>query len=585
MTVFAGVFCLNSGQPVPEKLRMSIFRNLRRENSDSGRVYSYDSNGLFLVKWDSQAFSEPAWREASDGALCTLVGDPLLLANGVRVRREQQLDSLAPIGGSLDDVALAVCRGTFAIASFDAVGHSFQLATDAIGLRSVYYVVQDGYLIFATALRILEASQEVRKRLSLQGMAELNAFSFPLAERTPYEGLAVLRECQLLTATSTGLTIRNYYDWASNEQCAGTAEEAAAHVYETFKDAVRIRAGSDRRVYSFLSGGMDSRSIVANLIEMGREVVALNFSAHASQDQRYAQLLAAEAGPLCKLHCLQGGIFPNFSFLALAAKTSLEQQEATDVDRPQFIWSGDGGSVGLGHVYMDEHMVELAERGEMHAAVSHYFKRNRIAVSTGALARSAKSLLPKMLYDSVLAEIDRYQRADGGRRIYLFLLFNDQRRHLFKHFETIDQHGLELLTPFYDSTFLKAIAATPVRWGILHRLYAQFFEHLPGFAVRTPWQTYPGHVPCPLPRDDSASYQWSVHAAQQSDGSKERVIVAKDLLRAFDETLQPQVFSRSRIRIAAVLHALGLRDCKHLLGQLQTYRTHNSITRAPKATD
>ena len=579
MTIFAGALSLKSSA-VPASLKASLRLNSRSVKDDSGKWCEHDHDPFFLLKWDSGAFAEPAWHATPDGSVCALAGDPLLIDGDCRLSRQQQLCRLAPLSVPMSDSEFAKCRGSFALVRYLANEKSLCLATDAVGLRSIYYVVQEGLLVFATALRILEAVPEIGKQLSVLGMAELSTFSFPLAERTPYDGLNILRECQILCASSSGVDLRNYFDWTIPEASASNATEAAAQLYATFHEAVRIRAGEDKQVYSFLSGGMDSRAIVATLIGMGRHVEALNFSSDASQDQRYAELFAVEAGSRCHLHFLPGGIFPNFSLLALSAKTELERREPTSVDRPQMIWSGDGGSVGLGHVYMDELMLDYGARGDIKGAVKHFLDFNNLALSSHVLTASVRERLPQLMFDSVLSEVNRYPREDIGRRIYLFLLFNDQRRHLFKHFETIDQHGLELLTPFFDAKFLKAVAATPARWGVLHRLYAQFFEHLPEFALRTPWQTYPGHQPCPLPGDPNASYQWTSGAGPRRDGVVARSQSAIKMLQAFNSRTQPQVFSRPRIWLAALLHALGLRDCRHILQRLQLYRRLDANTKA-----
>lgn len=582
MTIFTGALSLKPSA-VPASLKASLRLDLRSVKDDSGNWCEHDHGPFFLLKWDSGAFAEPAWHETPDGSVCALAGDPLLIDGGRRLSRQQQLCRLAPLSAPMSDSELAKCRGSFALVQYHANDGSLCLVTDAVGLRSIYYVVQDGLLVFATALRVLEAIPEIRKQLSVLGMAELSTFSFPLAERTPYEGLNILRECQLLSASSSGVALRHYYDWAIPEASSSNAEEAAAQLYASFQEAVCIRAGEDKRVYSFLSGGMDSRAIVSTLIGMGRHVEALNFSSDASQDQLYAQLFAVEAGPRCHLHFLPGGIFPNFSFLALSAKTELERREPTPVDRPRMIWSGDGGSVGLGHVYMDEIMLDYGERGDVKGATRHFLNFNNLALSSHVLTASVRERLPQLMFESVLSEVNRYPREDIGRRIYLFLLFNDQRRHLFKHFETIDQHGLELLTPFFDAEFLKSVAATPARWGVLHRLYAQFFEHLPEFARHTPWQIYPGHQACPLPGDPNASYQWASGAGPHKDGLVARSQIAIKMLQAFNSRTQPQVFSRPRIWLAALLHALGLRDCRHILQRLQLYRRLEANTNAGQA--
>jgi asparagine synthase (glutamine-hydrolysing) len=577
MTIFAGAFCLQSAC-IPPALKSALRLNLRSKSDDLGNWHVHDQERLFIVKWDSGAFSEPAWRVTPDGSVSVLAGDPLLIEDGRRLTRQEQMGKLAPESASMQDSALAQCRGSFALAQYVADQNTLFLATDAIGLRSIYYVIQDGYLVFASALRVLEATSEVSKSLSLLGVAELSTFSFPLAERTPYDGIAILRESEILSANSSGVKLRNYYDWSTPEASPCNPEDAATQLYATFREAVAIRLGGDKRVYSFLSGGMDSRAIVATLLDMAQHVEALNFSADESQDQQYAQLFAIEAGSQCRLHCLKGGNFPNFSYLALAAKTELEQRMPTHVDRPQMIWSGDGGSVGLGHVYMNQAMLDFGERGDVEGAAKHFLDFNRIALTSQIFAKTTRKQLPRQLFESVMSEVNRYPRDDIGRRIYLFLLFNDQRRHLFKHFETIDQHGLELLTPFFDAKFLKAVAATPSRWGVLHSLYSQLFEHLPPLARRSPWQTYPGHQPCPLPSHPNASYQWTSRSEHHSNGLVERSKLAIKLIGLISHRMQPQVFSQPRIWLAAFLHALGLRDCRHILQRLEIYRCHVAIT-------
>lgn len=580
MTLFAGAFHLHSAQ-LPPSLRTSLRRHLRSQDDSTGQINVQDVASFFLVKWDSGAFQEPAWRHAQGGSVTALAGDPLLLVNATRPSRARQLDRLVPNGSAPNDAELAKCRGSFALVHHDAQRQQLHLATDALGLRSIYYVVQDGCLIFSTALRLLEAMPEIRKKLSVLGMAELSVFTFPLAERTPFEGITVLRECQTLTANRAGITLHNYDDWSKLQTSPNTLEEASRQLHENFREAISIRLGHDQRTYSFLSGGMDSRAIVATLVDMGREVEALNFSPQDSQDQRYAQLFSSETGGRCHLHCLAGGVFPNFSFLARAAKTELEQRQSTGVDRPAFIWSGDGGSVGLGHVYMDTQMLAHAQGGDLQAAVTHFLDLNHMALSSQVFTRTARQQLPQMLWESVMCEVNRYRRDDLGRQLYLFLLFNDQRRHLFKHFESIDQHGLELLTPFFDTAFLKSVASTPVQWGVLHRLYAEFFEHLPEFARKTPWQTYPGHVPCPVAGDPGASYQWTPTESKNEAFSARRK-TSMALLRSLVHDLQPPVFSQARVGVAALLHALGLRDCRHILWRLELYQQFDIHTRNGK---
>jgi asparagine synthase (glutamine-hydrolysing) len=173
MTVFAGVFCMSPEVRAPQELKNGLSLNVSRAGKNTGQWKTHDSTRLFLTKWDSGAFDEPAWRTDSDGAICALAGDPLLTDNGQRLPRHQQLRHLAPEAEAPHDKAFAQCRGSFAFVHYSAVREELHIATDAVGLRSVYYTIQDGLLVFSTALRVLEAIPAIRKNLSTLGMAEL----------------------------------------------------------------------------------------------------------------------------------------------------------------------------------------------------------------------------------------------------------------------------------------------------------------------------------------------------------------------------------------------------------------------------
>jgi asparagine synthase (glutamine-hydrolysing) len=579
MTIFAGAYSFQSA-PISSALRAALRSHLRSQANEAGSWQVHSQTSFFLVKWDSGAYPSPAWRSQEDGC-SALAGDPILMGTSGKLSRHDQLVQIAPVGSVPKHSALQQCRGSFAFAHYNAIASTLHLGTDALGLRSIYYVIQDNCLIFATALRVLEALPQINKSLSVLGMAELCAFTLPLANRTPYENIHVLRECELLSASPGGIGLNSYDVWSMPQDPVPPTTNTAAHLHAVFRESVAVRLANETRVYSFLSGGMDSRAIVATLLDLGQKIEALNFSSNGSQDQRYAELFSEQAGESCQLHRLPGGVFPNFSLLALAAKSALESSQQTRVDRPQFIWSGDGGSVGLGHVYMDDAMLDAAERGDMALAIRHLLDFNGIALTNHLFTEAFRSTIPEAMLDDVTQEIHRYPRHDLGRQIYFFLLFNDQRRHLFKHFETIDQHGLELLTPFFDTQFLMAVAATPARAGVAHRLYGQFFDYLPQFARNTPWQTYPGHQACPIPGDNRLSYQWAPSAQHAQPGLHERIKVARHLLGAFDRDLRPAVFSPARVWLAALLHALGLRDCEHVVNRLRTYRKYQSIVQVP----
>lgn len=571
MTLIAGCFRLDGERQISPELKNGLMGNLRRVNDARGQTYSFERDGFFLVKWDSGALRESAWQESTDGSVSALAGDPIYSEGGTRLPRDVQLEHLDPFLPQFNE-RMGLTRGSFGLVGYSAARNQLRLATDAIGVRTFYYTVQQGVFIFASALRILESIPVIERRISVLGTAEQCIYGQPLADRSPYEGIAILRESEIVTVDRHGVVANRYLDWSKTDSVPSTPEEAAKRIYGLFEEGIKLRAQSGERAFAFLSGGMDSRAIVATLLGCGHSVVALNFSPDRTQDQDYAVRFAKAAGAQCRLFCLPRDEDPNFSLLAYKAKTSLEMAHELNVERPQVFWSGDGGSVGLGHVYMDEQMVDLCDEGRVEEAVRYFMALHGNYLPIGVLNARQRKALPETIYNNVLAEVRRYPRPDVGRQIYIFLLMNDQRRHLFKHFESIDEHGLEFLTPFFDTVFLRAVATTPVRWGILHRLYAIWFDYLPEFALKTPWQTYPGHVECPVPGQDELGYQWAKRPASSSGPLAQRLELASALVKTLHGRLPAGVFSRTRIRTSAALQVLGVRDGEHALRTLQVFQ-------------
>jgi asparagine synthase (glutamine-hydrolysing) len=571
VTIMVGCFCIGVNATISDDLKSSIKKNLRRKEDARGQTFCSESGSFFLTKWDSGAFNESAWIEQPDGSVSALVGDPLICdfdTRPPRIEQLQRLDLFSESGAK----ELIGARGSFCLASYSRKKHRLKLATDALGLRSVYYTVQDGVFVFSSTLRILEAINSIKKSVSVIGLAEQCVYGQPLGSRSPYENISILREAEILTVDDSGVEISQYYDWSTCASYPETEEEAAKSLHQIFVDSVRCRSVKGEHTFAFLSGGMDSRAIVATLIECGHQVTALNFSPDDSQDQRYAVRFSECVGSSCKLFCYPRNSDPNFSLLAYREKERLQACNELYVERPDLMWSGDGGSVGLGHVYMDEHMIEIFEKEGIENAIEYFTKFHGHYLPERVLSEKWRKKLPAMIFQDVLNEVSRYPCHDSGRQIYIFLLLNDQRRHLHKHFESIDEHGIEFLTPFFDSVFLRSVVATPVRWGVLHRLYAQWFAHLPPFAQITPWQTYPGHVECPVQDYEKLSYQWgsSSEAAEASDERfRERLNVAGLLFSSLIVPITNEFFSRACIVFVAVLHVFGLADAKYTLRTIE----------------
>jgi len=153
---------------------------------------------------------------------------------------------------------------------------------------------------------------------------------------------------------------------------------------------------------------------------------------------------------------------------------------------------------------------------------------------------------------------------DPVKSVYEFLLYNDQKRHMELHFETICQHGVEMMLPFFDSEFLAKIYSLPSKDIVFHRAYSNWFNLFPKYVTETPWQTYPEHVECPIKLEKNLSYQWTTSSTTWLN----RLADSKKFLTLSLNSSVFTMFSRSKLYFALLCHVIGIRDYSYILNKI-----------------
>ena len=508
MSIFAGVYARRAGQQVPPQLAQQLRAAMSRHPEDAGRVQDYTDGRALLLTLDVGALGGTG-AYADDGRVAFAAGAPLLqpAASAEPLARDDSVAALArAIGG---DEALRACRGTYCAVVYEIAEQRLHLITDKSGVRPVYCWISPDYLVFATALRIIEAVSFCKKTLNMQGIAESSCFGFPLGDRTPYDNVISMLAGEHLAAEGEQLRRPRYWRWDEPMTPAAPGPGPHERLYRSFQQAVRIRLGADRSTASFLSGGLDSRVIVAELRHAGASVFTANYAPAGSQDQVLGKMISDRLGthntPLVRTAVVEGD---PYSKATVHEWLKLPEYQATQPARPRVLWSGDGGSVGLGHVYLNQGIVDAMRAGKVQESIDRFFAYNRLALSVKLFKPELGADLTRLVNQGVLSELEALKPADPGRAWYLFLMMNDQRRHLFNHFESMDLGRLEFELPFFDAEFLTDVMREPFDPFLRHAFYVEWLKCFHPAVAGTPWQAYPNHVPCPHPLPAEATYQW-----------------------------------------------------------------------------
>lgn len=570
MTLIAGIVSRKKNVPLPTSISGTLRQAISRNPSDPVEIFS-DENS-YLVKLDIGAFGEPAMATSNDGSITLLTGEPLLTCDK-RCSSGRQTDTAAIHNGfeQNDGHILSLANGAFSAVHYRPQTGAVSLIADKLGLRPLYYWISPEYVIFSSAMRILENVGAIPKRLDVRAVTELVGLGYPLADLTPYTDIRLLRPAEILTVAGKEVSSETYWRWDLIHESDLSGNELVEQLYADFTNAVEIRNRGDVATAAYLSGGLDSRCIVASLIEQNTAVHSFNFSREATQDQVFGREFARAAGSHHReIPKRPGDLVPDYSGL-MSDAWAAKQKDGTSVPRPGIVWSGEGGSVALGHVHLTEEMVEMLRNGDIDSAIEEHLRREFAQVSPKLFRKKVAQRISTIIHDGIRTELSKFECNDKARNFYLHLLVNDQHRKLAKHFENIDLHRLEFQLPFFDSSFIASILAVPLDRCLLHRLYIKLLDHFPAFVKSVPWQAYPGHVPCSVPIPDGLSYQWA-GSYQTTERAAQKRLVMEQAARMLDSTAFPDaILNKRTLRLAKWAHATGLRDYGYIIGPASTF--------------
>jgi len=576
MTLLAGAYSRSSQRPIPAELAQSLKRNLSRHPKDS--VVVRDGPGFFLAQVDLGAFDGHSFHIDQQEDVSLVTGEPLL--THVQGNRSSDLKALHKAWLENDLSVIRSACGTFSGCHMRGDSSELRLFTDHLGVRPLYFWIGDQIVVFASALRILESCPQISRNLDVRGVTEMAAFGYSLHDRTPYREIHRIGAAEIVRLRGRELHRFRYWNWDEELSANKITRESLEQLYHRFKRAVARRQRSDAGAVAFLSGGLDSRAVTSTLADAGVRAHTFNFAIPGAQDQVFARLFAAVAGTRhteIPRHGYQGG----WAAMISRAWNEVSPSEREEVERPQIVWSGDGGSVVVGHVYLTQRIADLLRIGKTDEAIALYAQRQAIGVPKRILRRHTRPALTSMVQLSVAEELARFDCDDPARSFHLFLLENDQRRHLDRHFESIDLNRIEYQLPFFDRTVVQSALSFTIDDSIHHRLYVRWLECFPRKVRSVPWQAYPGAVPCPIPHPVELSHQWEDEQVNAFTQERQRKLLRETRGGLRERSFPADILRRRVIQLAYWMLRFRIRDTTHILRFAEVYMRYHQRCNEP----
>jgi asparagine synthase (glutamine-hydrolysing) len=244
-------------------------------------------------------------------------GSIMLVANGeIYNFRElrRQLESLGHRFASNSDCEVIVhgyeewgasvverLRGMFAFGLWDGRRRELLLARDRIGIKPLCYLLDDHRLAFASELQALESLPDFPREVDLEALDNYLHLQYIPAPKTIYRGVRKLEPGHTLTVSADGRTAgpRRYWKWQWNPQEGRSEQSWLEELDASLQDAVRSHLVADVPFGAFLSGGVDSSTVVAYAArELGvpLNTYTIGFDTPAFDEREPARQFAALAG-------------------------------------------------------------------------------------------------------------------------------------------------------------------------------------------------------------------------------------------------------------------------------------------------
>ncbi|MBC5781993.1 asparagine synthase (glutamine-hydrolyzing) [Ramlibacter sp. USB13] len=186
-----------------------------------------------------------------------------LRAQGVRLDTQSDTEVLLRLYEREGLAFVHRLNGMFAIAIADAREDALLLVRDRIGVKPLYVAQQGARTLFASEIKALLQALPARPEVDLEAIHHYLTFNYIPAPWTAWQGIQHLMPGCWMKFTRSGVEQGRWWDLAAQQQREHDFGAWSEEFLAILDDATRIRLRADVPWGAFLSGGVDSSTIVA----------------------------------------------------------------------------------------------------------------------------------------------------------------------------------------------------------------------------------------------------------------------------------------------------------------------------------
>ncbi len=236
-------------------------RRLSIVDVDTGQQPVFNEDGSICVVFNGEIYNHPELRNE-------------LLKKGHQFRsHHSDTEVLVHAYEEYGDDFLHKLNGMFAIALWDAKNGRLILARDRAGVKPLYISTVQGKLIFASEIKSILQHHAVGREPDFQALYHYFSFKNIPAPLSAYSDIKQLQPGERLIFSDGKIERALWWQLQFKEDSSLDEEVAAQRIRDLLEDSVKLRMRSDVPFGAYLSGGVDSSSVVAIMSRLGKQQV------------------------------------------------------------------------------------------------------------------------------------------------------------------------------------------------------------------------------------------------------------------------------------------------------------------------
>ncbi len=236
-------------------------RRLAIIDVETGQQPAFSADGSIVVVFNGEIYNAPALRRELEQKGYTFRSD------------HSDTEVIAPLYQEHGVDFVHRLNGMFAIAIWDTKRKQLHLYRDQAGIKPLYFAKTSEGLVFGSEIKALLAHPAVSRAPDFVAIHHYFSFKNVPAPLSAFQQVKQLRAGEMLTLQDGKIEVKRWWRIAFRDAVKITEQEAVAEVRRLLEDSVALQMQSDVPFGAYLSGGVDSSSVVAIMARLtGRPI-------------------------------------------------------------------------------------------------------------------------------------------------------------------------------------------------------------------------------------------------------------------------------------------------------------------------